>query len=771
MKKKISVFLTAAILFVHTVSAFETPDMVAVDVSGTELQPYCLSITEVTQSLYFEIMGNNPSSCVQETAAFEKMLAGEIQENRPVETLTFFDAMQFCNLLTEKTIGKAQCVYTLSGPVYDSMGHIIRFNDVKADFSKPGYRLPTMEEWLNAAGTEPASPAMYAWYVDNSAARGEGRTGFGTHAVAKKLANAEGLYDMYGNVAEMCHVGETLKLCIMGTAWNRLDDFYTDGYSVDWLYGYSQYTVARNHVRESFPGFNTCGFRLCRSVADMPFAVTGISAPDVCDTYAGIVPVTIRGSGFLTRRTEPISVRVEGFATQTAGSVEWISDDRAIIPVQAEAVKIEGTQLATLRVIMESAGNSAEIEGTLKRVHAEFPLHPADILLDDGTVLSYEEGRVFSDYDKTHAAAVIIYAPYDGTEVLALGFTGWNPLSSAESIEEFLAAYGERAGIFGSYMGSGWYVPSDQELAPLSDSAFKEQIEGILSALEADSVFTESVVVPVKSIDSRALITQKYEYLTANDLLKEAAEQDAQLAAQMAAEEAAVQAAREAEEKAAREAAEAERLAREQAEAAEAAAEAVSEEQNAVAESEETEAAEESGEAEDEEKSSQTEARTLFGFGFDMLELTDSVQTVYAEVSTGLFIPYLYLSAEGNVTFEPVPHKAKIPYTHYSVKTYRLTVPYWDAAVQLGLSVRLSLGSFHPDLFVSGGVMTNSSLIDESRYVRARLEAGVDIPVYKKFTLTARYSADLDKLGLESLMDNYRLTAGFSIAFPSFILF
>lgn len=763
MLKKISFSCVAALLLIQSVFAYETPDMKMADISGTALQPYYISATEVTQSLYQEVTGTNPSACIPESAAFSKMMAGEEQEKRPVESVTFFDAMWFCNRLTEETLGKDQCVYTLTDPVYDNIGRIIRFGTVKADFSKTGYRLPTREEWLNAAGSEPSGTAMYAWYVDNSAARGEGRTGFGTHAVAKKLPDAGGLYDMYGNVAEMCHEGETLGLCIMGTAWNRLDDYYTDGYVVDFLYGYSEYTVSRNSARESFAGYDTCGFRLCRSIADLPYTLTEISVPDVCDTYDGIVPVTLTGSGFLCRRTDPLSVRVEGFASSLGGKVQWLTDTTAVIPVQATAFKIEGSQQSTLRVIVTTNDERQEIAGPVTRVHTEFPLHPADVLLDDGTVVLYEEMHAFSGYEKEHAVAVVLYAPYDGTEVFALGLKGIDPSTAEESVLEYVASYGERAGIFGAYLGSGWYLPSEKELAPLSDPAFSEKLAYILESLEAPAASllssedgaASTLVVPVKRIDTRGLITQKYEYLTTNNMLKEAAEQEALLKA-MAEEEAAKAAEAERAALAAEEAAAAEKAKRE---AEEEAARIQAEEEAARAAEEE--AAEQA--AAEKKRAAAEKKRSLFGLGVDVLEITKPVQTVNAELSLGI-LPFLYVSGEGNFTLEGASQDF-LPDTDYSFTMYGLSLPYWDAALSLGLSVKLSLGSWNPGLFISGGAFTNERLINDGTYVNARLGAGVDLPLYKKLALTLRYSADLDELALESLMNNYRFTAGLSIMF------
>lgn len=764
--------------FVYPVFAADAPDMVEIDVSGTGIQQYLLSATEVTQQLYQEVTGRNPSSCVQENESFSKMLAGEEQSRRPVETVTFFDAMWFCNLLTEDILGKDQCVYTLSDPVYDSAGHIIRFGGVQADFSKKGYRLPTREEWQNAAGAYPASGAMYAWEVDNSGARGEGRSGYGTHAVGKKMPDASGLYDISGNVAEMCHEGESLNLCIMGTAWNKTDEYYPDGYTVDFLHGYSQYTISRYSVRECFGGYSTCGFRLCQSVSDMPFTITDISVPDICDTYEGIVPVFVTGSGFLSRRTEPLVVSVQGFASQVAGSVEWLSDSEAVIPVRAAALRIEGSQKATLRVVIETSYARAEKEGSVTRVHTEFPVHPADVILDDGSVVTYEENHVFSSYEIEHAAAIILYAPYDGTEILALGLAGYDFASAVESLDEYLENYSQRASVFGTYLGSGWYIPSAQDLMPLSDESLCTKINGVMTALggvpadmllTTDSLSVEGLFVPVKQIDTRGLITQKYEFLSVNNMLKEAAQQEAVLAQKLAEKEAEEAAARAEAERAATEA---ERVAAEAAAAEQAAAEQATAEQFALEQAAAEQAALENAVAEEEtekERSSNLtsqKGRTLIGFGIDTLKVTEPSQRIYAELSAKLFVPFLYLAAEGSVVAEGTELSTVIPGLGWSVSRIPgLAFSSWDAAVSLGFLSRLNLGAFQPGFFISGGAMINQQLWETGPFVRVRLEAGTDIPLLKWLSLTARYSGDFRPTTTGVVGTDYSLTAGISFTF------
>jgi formylglycine-generating enzyme required for sulfatase activity len=180
-----------------------------------EVSTFFMGKYPVTQAQYEAIMVENPSR-----------FSGA---NKPVERLSWNDAVEFCKRLSEKT-GRE-------------------------------YRLPSEAEWEYACRAETTTPFYFGETITSELANYRGTSTYGngpegvdrreTTPVGSFPPNAFGLYDMHGNLWEWCE-----------DVWHEnYKGAPSDGSA--WLTGGDQNRhVMRGGSWQSYPGFCRCAYRL-----------------------------------------------------------------------------------------------------------------------------------------------------------------------------------------------------------------------------------------------------------------------------------------------------------------------------------------------------------------------------------------------------------------------------------------------------------------------------------------------------------------------------
>jgi len=218
----------------------------------------------ITQKMWTEVMENNLS-------AFKG-------DNKPIESITWWEALEFCNKLSEK--------YGLE-PVYDlskSAQGILMINELGGEIVYPdvvnlknteGFRLPTEVEWeWFARGGQVAieqetfdytysgsnSINEVAWYDRNSGSK--------TQDVGLKKPNQLGLYDCSGNIWEWCY--DTTENIENGKSYTckafDSSNIYRRLKGGSWYEDDNVCTVRCRNYAHAIDANDVVGFRLVRTI-------------------------------------------------------------------------------------------------------------------------------------------------------------------------------------------------------------------------------------------------------------------------------------------------------------------------------------------------------------------------------------------------------------------------------------------------------------------------------------------------------------------------
>ena len=237
-------------------------------------KPFYLGTFEVTQWEWEVVTGSNPSY-FSKTGGGAKELAGLNTSYLSVESISWYETIEFCNKLSERDGFPA--FYTLSSA--ERADGTVMFATVSpAAGGAKGYRLPSEAEWEYACRAETVTPFHFGKENNGTQSNVNGDFPYGTITKGWFLnqtrkggeypANDFKLYDMHGNVSEWCfdtydektyEMGITVDPCVTRPGDKRV----TRGGS--WYHDARRSRSAARGCMEPSNRYNWIGFRIART--------------------------------------------------------------------------------------------------------------------------------------------------------------------------------------------------------------------------------------------------------------------------------------------------------------------------------------------------------------------------------------------------------------------------------------------------------------------------------------------------------------------------
>lgn len=356
----------------------------ATPVHTVTLSSFYLGKYEITQKQYKAITGTNPSY-------FKNWL----DDNFPVEDVTWFDAIKYCNGLSISQ-GLPVSYKENTGELLDSSGN------VTTDITKvKGYRLPTEAEWEFAAkggsnfpdyefsGSD--RPDYAGWYKSNAAEK--------IHNVGLKQPNGLGIFDMTGNVSEW--VTDWYTNYSVST---QVNPYFSTGGSNRLQRGGSWFDNSsllmdsgRNPVTPNlFDRYS--GFRVCRSSG---------SPPPSTVTSNAIVKITAP-SDFSLKTGNILQLN----ATVTGGSnldLTWLSSDSSVATVDSTG-KVTGIKEGSVKITVFYKTDSSKSDSVSLSI---MPSSPATMNAANQFSIKSNPNGVWSyGYSLTKGSPFILFKNY-----------------------------------------------------------------------------------------------------------------------------------------------------------------------------------------------------------------------------------------------------------------------------------------------------------------------------------------------------------------------
>jgi formylglycine-generating enzyme required for sulfatase activity len=217
----------------------------------TEVNSFYIGKYQVTQDEWREVMTDNLNGINASPSGFSSgPVAGDVQGRRPVESVSWYDVLVFCNRLSMREgLEPAYSINGSTNPNDWATSQSAIWDTVIIVDGSNGYRLPTERQWEFAAkgGTQLANYTgaatdtyfiysgsdnvdLVAWHYGNSPS--------GTREVGRLDANELGLHDMSGNVWEWCWDLVGVNRVLRGGSWISEASFARSaGRDFYWPYG------------------------------------------------------------------------------------------------------------------------------------------------------------------------------------------------------------------------------------------------------------------------------------------------------------------------------------------------------------------------------------------------------------------------------------------------------------------------------------------------------------------------------------------------------